>query len=44
MFETDRARVTQSWREDALKAELAEEEEREQRNKIKREENVRFLG
>ena len=44
VFEDERARAIQSWRENALKAELAEEEEREQRNKIKREENVRFLG
>ena len=44
VFEAERARAIQGWRENALKAELAEEEEREQRSEIKREENVRFLG
>ena len=34
MFEAERARARQSWRENALKAKLAEAEERERRDEI----------
>ena len=44
VFETERARMRQSWRENAIKADLAEVEEREQRAEIEGEEHVRFLG
>ena len=44
VFEAERDRTIQRWGENALKAELAEAEEREQRNNIEREEHVRFLG
>ena len=44
VFEAERARVRQSWRENVLKAELAEAEEREQRAEIEGEEHVQFLG
>ena len=35
MFKAERARAIQSWRENALKAELDEAEERERRSDIK---------
>ena len=44
MFEVKRARVRQSWRDNALKADISEAEEREQRGDIERGEHVRFLG
>ena len=44
VFEEERARARQIWRENVLKAELAEAEERERRDEIEGEEHVRFLG
>ena len=44
MFEAERHRVRQSWRENALEAELAEAEERERRYEIKGGEHVRLLA
>ena len=44
VFEAERARMRQSWRENALKAELAEVGERERRSDIEEEDHVRFLG
>ena len=43
-FEAERARSRQIWRENALKSELDEAEERERRAEIEGEEHVRFLG
>ena len=44
VFEAERARARQSWRENAIKAELAEAKERKRRSEIKGEQHVRFLG
>ena len=44
MFEAERARTRQSWRENALKDELAKTEEREWSAEIDGEEHMRFLG
>ena len=44
VFEAERSRARQIWRENALKADLAEVEERELRADIEGEEHVRFLG
>ena len=44
MFKAERARARQIWRENALKADLSEAEEREPRAEIEGEEHVRFLG
>ena len=44
VFEAERARAIHIWRENALKAKLAEAEEREKSNEIEREEHVRFMG
>ena len=44
VFETERARARQSWRENSIKSELSEAEEREPRADIEGEEHVRFLG
>ena len=44
LFEADRARARHSWRENALKADLAEAEEKDRRADIEGEEHVRFLG
>ena len=43
MFEAERTRVRQIWREKAIDAELAEAEEREQRDDIKGGEHVLLL-
>ena len=44
VFETERARARQIWRDNALKADIAEAEERERRDDIEGEEHMRFLG
>ena len=44
MFEAERSRPRQSWRENALKADLAESEERKWRDEIKGGEHVRLLA
>ena len=44
VFEADMARARHIWMENAIKAEIAEVEEREQRSDIEEEEHVRFLG
>ena len=44
VFEAERARAKQIWRENMLKAELIELEKRKRRDEIKGEEHVRFLG
>ena len=44
VFTAERDRAIQSWRENALKDELSEVEERERRDDIYREEHVQFLG
>ena len=44
VFEAERARARQSWRDNALKADLSEVEERERRDDIEGEDQVRFLG
>ena len=44
VFVAERARARQSWRENALKDELTEAEERERRYEIEGGEKVRFLG
>ena len=43
MFEAERARARQSWKDNALKAEIAEVEERDRRDDIEGEENVQFM-
>ena len=44
VFEAERARARQSWRDNALKDELSEVEERDQRDEIEREEQVWFMA
>ena len=44
MFEAERARARQSWRENALEAELAKAEKKERRDNIKGGEHVRLLS
>ena len=44
MFEAEMARARQSWRENTLKAEIAEAEEREQRDEIKGAEHLWLLA
>ena len=44
VFEAERDRARQSWRENTLNAELAEAKEREQRDEIEGEKHVQFLG
>ena len=44
MFETERARARQICRENTLKAEIAEVDERGRRAEIKGEDHVRFVG
>ena len=44
VFEVERDRARQSWRENEIKYELAEAEERERRAEIEGEEHLRFMG
>ena len=44
VFEAERARARQSWRENTLKAELYDAEDRDQKDDIEGEEHVQFLG
>ena len=44
MFEAEKDRAKQSWRENSLKAKIAEAEERERRSGIKGGEHVRLLA
>ena len=44
MFEAERSRPRQSWRENTLEADIAEAEGRERRDEIKGEDNVRLLA
>ena len=44
VFEAERDTARQSWRENTLKAELAEAEERERRDDIEGEEHAWFMG
>ena len=44
VFEAEKARARQIWRENVLKAELVEVEERDWRAEIEGEEHVLFLG
>ena len=44
MFEAERARARQIWRENMLKAKIAEVDEREWRAETEWEYHVRFLG